>query len=228
MLSQADILLTSLTKSFSGYANVMGGSIVLNPLSPHHAALSTLFASHYHNELFANDAEVLLANSQDYFARTQTLNRNAHAVAAFLHSTISDQESPVTNVQYPSFLPSRSNYDALKRKPSAELPEPGYGCLLSVEFESVDATAAFYDRLGFYSSPHLGGHVSIMLPYHMMSFGGKPEEDAYMRNLGAREESIRLSVGLESEEDLIDTIKDALEAAIEVKKNGGRTVKLNS
>ncbi|KAL7949632.1 pyridoxal phosphate-dependent transferase [Trichoderma barbatum] len=218
VLAYSDILLTSLTKSFNGRADVLGGSIVLNPLSPHYSELSSRFAKSHNNELFAADAKVLLANSHDFLQRTRRLNRNAEAMATFLHRTIGRDDSPVVRVQYPSLLADKSNYDRFMRRSTTELPNPGYGCLLNVEFESVDTARAFYDKCGFYSSPHLGGHVTIMLAYNMMMFGKKPEEREEFRQYGAIEESIRLSAGLEDAEDLIDTLKDALDAAIEVKK----------
>ena len=211
VFAQADILLTSLTKSFSGYANVLGGSIVLNPLSSHYSALAAKFTSTHVNELFTADAQVLLANSQDFLARTRRLNRNAHAMASFFQKFIADPDSPVINVQYPTLLPTKPNYEACMRRSTPELPEPGYGCLLAVDFESYDMAQAFYDRCGFYSSPHLGGHVTIMLGYNMLSFGKKVEDRAYFRDIGVKEESVRFSAGLEDVEDLIDTIKDALD-----------------
>lgn len=222
LLAHSDILLTSLTKSFNGYADAMGGSVVLNPLSPHYGTLSSLFASKHHNELFSPEAEAMLSNSQDFFARTQLLNRNARAMANFLHESMSDPASPVVNVQYPSLLPSKANYDALMRKPSPEVPEPGYGCMFTVDFESINTAAAFYDSCGFYSSPHLGAHVTLMLPYNMFIFTKKAEEAAYMRTLGVKGESVRIAAGLEDEKDLVDTVQHALKAAIEVKKNGDK------
>ncbi|KAF4455468.1 hypothetical protein F53441_2258 [Fusarium austroafricanum] len=218
VLSHSDILLSSLTKSFSGYANVMGGSIVLNPLSPHYQTLQPLLKESHHNELFTSDAKVLLSNSKDFFERTKILNRNARAMANFLHEAISLPDSPVINVQYPALLASKTNYDTLLRKTTPELPEPGYGCLLTVEFSDVETATAFYNRAGFYPSPHLAGHVTIMFAYNMVVFGKKPEEKAYMHELGVREASVRISAGLESEEDLIDTLRDALQAAAMVKK----------
>ncbi|KAM0305629.1 hypothetical protein ACHAPM_002012 [Fusarium culmorum] len=213
VISHSDILLTSITKSFSGYANVMGGSVVLNPLSCHYQTLHSLFGESHHNELFTADAQVLLSNSSDFLERTGILNRNALAMAKFLHEAISSPNSPVINVQYPSLLDSKANYDAILRRGTPELPDPGYGCLLTVEFSSVEAAIAFYNRAGFYPSPHLGGHVTIMLPYNMIVFSKKPEEKVYMDELGVREASVRISAGLESEEDLIDTLRDALQAA---------------
>ncbi|KAH6898562.1 pyridoxal phosphate-dependent transferase [Thelonectria olida] len=215
----SDILLTSLTKSFSGKADVMGGSIVLNQMSPHYEALAPLFKSTFHNELFAVDAEVLLSNSHGFLERTRILNRNAEAMANFLHDAKSLPNSPVVDVQYPSLLPTKPNYDAVKRPATSDLPDPGYGCLLTVNFDSVDTAIAFYDRCGFYPSPHLGGHVTLVFAYNMTVFSKKPAECAEMRELGVKEEGVRLSAGLEKEEDLIDTLKDALDAAIQVKKN---------
>ena len=221
VLALTDILWTSLTKSFSGYANVMGGSIVLNPLSPHYNALAPKFTSTHKNELFAADAEVLLSNSQDFFARTRCLNRNAQAIASFFQRQVLDPESPVVSVQYPTLLPSKENWDSMMRRSTPELPEPGYGCLLTVNFESTAIAKSFYDRCGFYPSPHLGAHVTIMIPYNMMAFGRKPADGQYFRQIGSKEESVRFSVGLENTEDLIDTIKDALDFTAEMKKKEG-------
>lgn len=196
----------------------MGGSVVLNPLSPHYNTLSSVFASSHHNELFAADAEVLLSNSKGFFPRTRKLNSNAAAMAKFFHECISKPGSPIKNVQYPSLLPSKADYDAYLRPSSAELPEPGYGCIFTVEFDSVDSAIAFYDRCGFYPSPHLAGHVTLMFPYNMFVFCKKEEEKEYMSGLGVREESIRFSAGLEDEQDLLDTLQDALNYVIGLKK----------
>ena len=225
VLPQSDLVLTSLTKSFNGQADAMGGSIVLNPQSPHHAALSPLYAARFRNELFAADAAVILANSADLLQRTQRLNRNARAMAELLHRSAADPASPIVQVQYPPLLPSRPNYDALLRRATPELPEPAYGCLLTVVFEDLETTTAFYDRCGFYPSPHLGAHVSIQLVYNLLIFGKKPEEREAMREFGVKEEAVRLSAGLEDEQDVIDTLEDALEVAKEAKRNAALQAK---
>lgn len=49
-----------------------------------------------------------------------------------------------------------------------------------------------------------------MFAYNMFVFGKEPEEREAFRQLGVREECVRISVGLEDVEDLIDTLKDAL------------------
>lgn len=219
VLAVSDIVITSLTKSFSGRADVLGGSVILNPLSPHYAELSRRFTASYVNELFAEDAAVLLSNSKDFYERSQTLDANARAMAEFLHNSITQvPDSPVTLVRYPSLLASKPYYDAFKRRPTPEVPEPAYGCLLNVDFESKETTKAFYDNCGFYPSPHLGGHVTIMLPYNAFMFGKDPKQAAEAKSYGAAGDSIRISAGLEEKEDILDTLKYALDKAIEVKK----------
>jgi cystathionine gamma-synthase len=199
----------------------MGGSIVLNPSSPHYTSLSPLFTSTHRNELFARDAKVLLSNSKDFLPRAAILNRNAAAVAAFLSERMAeDPDCPVVKVRHPSLLPSRPLYDAFKRAPTPELPEPGYGCLFTLDFENVDAASTFHDNCGFYPSPHLGAHVTIQLAYNMVAWGRRPEERARFRELGVKEEAVRISAGLEAAEDIVDTIRYALNKTAALKKNG--------
>lgn len=216
----ADIVLTSLTKSFSGYANVMGGSVVLNPDSPRYAEIQPHFASAFRNEYFAGDADVLLSNSADYLPRSAILNRNAGALAALFQQEADDPASPVSGVQYPPQNDTFAHYQALTRRTTSDFT-PGGGCLLSVDFEDVDSAIAFYDHLGFYDGPHLGAHLSLAMPFNATVYGKDKEEFKYHVAYGLREEQVRLSVGLEDEEELVDTVKFALQKAREAKKAAG-------
>jgi cystathionine gamma-synthase len=200
---------------------VMGGSIVLNPLSPQYANLKAIWEKNFHNEYFTGDADQLLSNSQDYLERSKILNRNASAMAALLHKCAEDPASPVKKVLYPSVLPDVKNYDEFLRKSTPEFPEPGYGCLMSVDFETLEAARAFYDNLAFISGPHLGAHRSLALCYNTLAFGKHADEAEYCRSFGLIEESVRISAGLEDLQDLVDTIQVALDAATNA---GGKTV----
>jgi cystathionine gamma-synthase len=71
-----DILATSLTKSFNGYADVIAGCAILNPASRHYDTLKTLFDTRYIPELYVDDVEALERNSRDYLTRTAKLNHN--------------------------------------------------------------------------------------------------------------------------------------------------------
>lgn len=159
----------------------------------------------------------MLSNSDDYLPRTAILNRNAAAMAKHLHAHAKDPSTPIARVLYPSLLPDYEVYRARLRKPTPELPEPAAGCLMSVEFDSVAAARAFYDRLAFYPGPHLGAHRTLSFAYNLLAFSKHPDEAAYHRSYGILEEMVRISAGLEDVQDLLDTLDDALVAAREAK-----------
>ena len=82
----ADIVVSSLTKQFSGENNAMGGSLVLN--SRHdartHARLHARLIRDYEPLLWRDDAATLLSASADYEARARHSNHNTMAVVEAL------------------------------------------------------------------------------------------------------------------------------------------------
>jgi cystathionine gamma-synthase len=206
VLEIADIILTSLTKSFSGYADVMGGSAVLSKASPLYPELKAIFKNDYHNDLYPADALTLLNNSADYLERSAVLNSNAARLVEFLQSLTSDPKNSVTNVLYPTVAATRANYDAVKRADTADFTS-GYGCLFSVDFGTLEETIAFYENLHFHQGPHLGAHRTLALAYVKLAYNDKmPEGEAW----GMRDTQIRISVGLEDFDTLLATFKHAL------------------
>lgn len=159
----ADISWSSLTKSFNGYSDCMGGSVVLNPCSKYYEELKALYAKEYQNDLYVDDALVLEANSRDYLSRSIVLNRNGLALAFYLQSCVESSSSTVSKVWYPPLLPSRSLYSARMRPANNEFT-PGYGCLMTFELETMEAFIAFYEEIGKYItiSPHLAGHITLV------------------------------------------------------------------
>ncbi|KOS20669.1 putative cystathionine gamma-synthase [Escovopsis weberi] len=209
VMSKADMLVTSLTKSFNGYADVIAGSAVLNPASRKYAELKALFDKHYTPELYVGEAAALELNSRDYLQRTATLNRNASAVATFLDSCAQDPRSAVKQVCYPPLRPSHDNYRRYMRPATADL-EPGYGCLLNVELAHLDATRAFYDRLNVYKGPHIGAPFTLALPYVL---GVYQQRLGWAAENGLKPTQIRIAVGLEDTETLLEEFRLAVDAA---------------
>ncbi|KAK2611388.1 hypothetical protein N8I77_004728 [Diaporthe amygdali] len=223
--SVTDFLTTSCTKSFSGYANVMAGSVVLNPLSPFYAAIKQTMTCAFHNEFFAADAEVLLKNSSDYLSRSTILNRNAAAVANYFAAQAAKPASSVRRVLYPTTSETRGNYEAFMRKFTPDFT-PGYGCLLSVEFEDLITAQAFYDNVQLHCGPHIGAHLTLALPFNAIMNGRTLEEAKHHASYGARPEQIRFSIGLEDEEEILVAVEDALRKAEEVWMNRKDTLEL--
>ena len=212
VLPVADIIVTSLTKSFNGYGDAIAGSAVLNPNSALYSELKPHFDANYGNDFFAADAQKLLDNSEDYFARSATLNANAAMLVDYLHKESQDPNSPVAAVYYPTVNPSKANYDAFKR-PATENFVPGYGCLFSVELDSEQTTIAFYDNLKVNNGPHLGAHRTLALPYVKALY----EDLEVVKPMGLKGEQIRISVGLEPQDELLQVFKDAVAKAGELK-----------
>ncbi|OAP65285.1 hypothetical protein AYL99_01257 [Fonsecaea erecta] len=223
VLGVADIVVTSLTKSFSGYADVMAGSAVLSPLSSRYGELKALFDTEHHDDLYIRDAETLAHNSLDYLERSVVLNRNAEKLVDYLQSKAQDPTSSVKRVFYPTVnLDTLPNYTPWMRRPTPEFPHPGYGCLLSVEFRDIEATIAFYDNLHVHKGPHLGAHLTLALPYSLGVYGNEAE---WASGYGVRQEQVRISVGLEDTEELVERLRWAVEAA---DRFGGRNVDLKN
>ncbi|KAK4499632.1 hypothetical protein PRZ48_010150 [Zasmidium cellare] len=216
ILGVADILITSLTKSFSGYADVMGGSLVLNPASPRYQELKSTINDIHANDYWSGDAEMLEKNSRDYLSRSSILNTNAERLVSYLKRYAEDERSTVAKLYYPTINADRKQYDRVLR-PRSEGFTPGYGCLFTIEFESLAATRAFYDNLSVYNGPHLGAHLTLAMAYVK---GLYSQQLDWVAQYGLKETHIRISVGLEDFETLRDRFDVAVAAAdIEKDKN---------
>ncbi|CCC05181.1 unnamed protein product [Sordaria macrospora k-hell] len=193
VLPVADVVVTSLTKTFSGYADVMAGSILLSPSSSYHTPFLSTLTTLHNNTLSPPDASHLLANSTSYLTRSATHNSNAQNLASLLH-TYSN--------------PTKGN----------ESFTPGYGCLLSIDFPTKRIAQAFYDNLHVHQGPHLGAHLTIALPFNDLLWGAEEKVKSYHEGYGAVGEQVRVSVGLERWEELKEVFEEALGKAEEVAK----------
>lgn len=208
VLGVADILVTSLTKSFSGYADVMGGSVLLNPSSTWYTEFSEMF-SDFQNDYWKEDAEVLEPNSKDYLSRSSVLNSNAERLVAYLQSYATNPNSTLTRIFYPTVNSDAGEYQAFMRPKTADFT-PGYGCLFTLEFESVEAAIAFYDNLSVYNGPHLGAHLTLAMAYVKGLYSKQLD---WASKYGLKEAQIRISVGLEEFELLREAFESAMQTA---------------
>jgi len=209
VLGVADIVISSLTKAFSGYADVMAASAVLNPSSKRYEELKELFTNQYVNNFFAGDAKKLEQNSRNYLERSAVLNNNAERVVEYLQTQVASPNSRLKKVYYPTVSASLENYKPFMRQTTPEF-KPGYGSLLSVEFDALDATIAFYDNLNLHQGPHFGAHLSLSMGYTIAIYGKELE---WAAKYGLVNEQVRIGVGLEDTQELLAVIKEALAAA---------------
>ncbi len=211
VLGVADIVATSLTKTFSGYADVMGGSIAINPCSPHYQKLRGTLAASFVPTLYGADAVQLELNSRDYLERTAVLNQNASYLVSLLEPLTKHHHdrSPLNHVYYPSTCWSTKNYVARMRQPTDGFV-PGFGYLLTLEFCSVEAAGAFFDALQVCKGPSIGAQVTLALPYVQVVFA---KEKPWAARYGLSEAIVRISVGLDDQKALAMACLVAMRAA---------------
>lgn len=199
VLPVADIVVSSLTKIFSGDSNVMGGSAILNPNSRYYESLKTVMGIEFEDTYWPEDVVFMERNSRDFASRVDRINGNADAICSVL------RDSPVVkSVYYPKYNPTRTNYDAFR------LPAGGYGGLLSIVFNHEAQARAFYDAMDSAKGPSLGTNFTLCSPYVLLAHY---QELPWAAQFGVDPSLVRVSVGLEETSDLQATFREALRAA---------------
>lgn len=209
VLRHVDVLVSSLTKIFSGDSNVMGGTAVLNAASPRASRLRAAFNAAAAGDgaddagtdaaLWPEDAVFLERNSRDFVSRSARINANAETLVALL----SKRPDVVTGVHYPSISPSRPHFDACRRR------NGGYGGLVSATFCDANAAARFFDALHVHKGPSLGTNFTLASPFVLLAHYGELD---WARGFGVPVELVRFSVGLESEDVLKSVVAAAFDA----------------
>ncbi|PWN51960.1 PLP-dependent transferase [Violaceomyces palustris] len=229
VLPYADILVSSLTKVFSGDANVMGGSLVLNPKGPQADTLRKALEAHYEDTYWNEDAVFLERNSRDFVKRVERIDSNTQALTSMLwKEKLGQGEYPglIKHVFYPKYEVSKANYEKCRRKeplypgshvghdsePDAEQQGGGYGGLFSLTFTSLTASEAFYDALACAKGPSLGTNYTLASPYTILAHYTELD---WAEEFGVERGLVRVSVGLEDKEELLKMFESSLKAAKE-------------
>lgn len=205
VLQFADVVVSSLTKIFSGDCNVMGGSAVFNPKSKYYAGLKAAAAREYDDTYWPEDAVFMERNSRDFAARIARVNTNSEAIAELLLA-----DPLVKRVHYPKHNPDRANYEECK------LPTGGYGGLMSVVFHRAEDAVVIYDHLESAKGPSLGTNFTLTSPYVVLAHYAELD---WAASLGVDPSLLRISVGLEDTESLVAVFSKALRAAEEASKS---------
>jgi len=194
----ADVVVHSTTKYIGGHSDVVGGIAITNDaglfdtIKFHQNAVGGVPSPH--------DAWLTMRGAKTLALRMREHARNAQEVAEFLES-----HDGVARVYYPG-LPTHPQYELAKRQMS------GFGGMVSFVLEGPQERALdFAHRLRFFSlAESLGGVESLICHPARMTHGSIPKEDRERR--GVTDGLLRLSVGIEDEDDLIDDLTQALDA----------------
>jgi methionine-gamma-lyase len=194
----ADLNVYSLTKYVGGHSDLVAGGVCgprahVLPVRQLRGAIGT--------QLDPNSAWMLLRSMETLALRMERANSNAREVAAFLSA-----HPKVTAVNYLGQLAAgdarRAVYERQCRAP---------GSTLSFEVQGGEAGAfRFLDALQIIKlAVSLGGTESLASHPAAMTHSGVPLE--VRRRLGITESMIRLSVGIEEPQDLIEDVRQGLE-----------------
>lgn len=191
----ADLIATSLTKFFSGTGDVLAGSIVINNKSPFYEGLKEAFDNNYEDLLFSEDAKTLEENSRDFSNRIKKINNTTEELCDYLKD-----HPAIENIYYPKYITS-DVYNRLKK------PEGGYGGLFSITLKDEEKAPDFYNKLEIAKGPSLGTNFTLACPYTLMAHYNELD---FAKKFGVSSNLVRVSVGLEDPEELIECFKRAL------------------
>ncbi len=196
----ADLVTTSLTKNISGKGDVMAGSVWVSSSSPFAKRLQAFLEMDRSAPLFAGDIDALLENSAHFPERMEIINQNSSALAAWLSS-----HPAVERCYYPN-NETTDAYDHVRR------PQGGYGGLLSIVLkEGEPAAQAFYDALRVSKGPSLGTNFTLACPYTLLAHY---EELDWAAKCGVPRHLIRVAVGMEPVDDLLERFEDAMTVSV--------------
>ena len=195
----ADVVVHSTTKYIGGHSDVVGGIAITNDkelydtIKFHQNAVGGVPGPH--------DAWLTMRGAKTLALRMREHAKNAQAVAEFLEA-----HDEVDRVYYPG-LPSHPQHELAKRQMS------GFGGMVSFTLKGPEQRAIdFANRMQYFSlAESLGGVESLICHPARMTHGSIPKEERERR--GVTDGLLRLSVGIEDVEDLLDDLRSALETA---------------
>ena len=194
----ADVAVYSTTKYVAGHSDVLGGAAVTNDQA---VADTIKFNQNATGGVPGPlDCFLVLRGAKTLAIRMQTHDSNARAVAQFLAA-----RDDVDKVYYPG-LPSHPDHELAKRQMR------GFGGMVSFVPGGDEARVRdFAKRVKIFSlAESLGGVESLLCHPARMTHGSIPKEDRDRR--GVTDKLLRLSVGIEDVDDILDDLRAALDA----------------
>jgi cystathionine gamma-synthase len=195
----ADLVIHSTTKYINGHSDVVGGALV--------AATDELAEQCAY---WANVIGITGAPFDSFMTlrgiRTLYPRIRQHQESAELLANVLSEQLNVSRVYYPG-LEGHPGHEIAKRQ------QRGFGGMISFEIDGGEAAVrAFVENLKYFSlAESLGGMESLVC--HPASMTHAPVSAERKAAAGVTPTLIRLSVGLEAAEDLVEDLLRALDAA---------------
>jgi cystathionine beta-lyase/cystathionine gamma-synthase len=197
----ADLIVHSTTKYMDGHNATVGGSVVSATEDLHE---QITFVRNATGSIMSPQVAWLTAQGVKTLSeRMDRQSDNALHIARFL-----EEHPRVTTVRYPG-LDSFPQHDLAKRQAS------GYGAMLWFEVDGgAAAGAAIMDSVKLWTLAENLGSVESLVTHPATMTHSDVEEEERAR-VGITDGLVRLSVGLEDRDDLIDDLAQALDGAFD-------------
>jgi len=193
-----DYYLHSLTKFASGHGDVMGGAVIakaalIGALRPDFSTLGGVLDPHA--------AFLIQRGLKTYFARYRTQSASAQRIAEFLSG-----HPAVERTHYPG-LPAHPDHRLAREQMS------DFGAVVSFDLRAgAQCARGFAEALQLFAmAASLGATDSLVMPPQLL--GSRDLSEEQQRQSGIAAGTVRLSIGLEDVDDLIEDLQQALAVA---------------
>lgn len=195
----ADIVVHSCTKYLNGHSDIVAG-VVICQCQKQLEELSW-WANNIGVTSGAFDSYLLLRGIRTLVPRIRLQQENAQALVAFL------QAQPLVEKLY---YPALENHVGHK---TAKKQQQGFGAMLSFELKGgLDVIKLFLSQLTLFTlAESLGGVETLICHPATMTHAGMSEEAK--KTAGISPSLLRISVGIEDSQDLINDLQSAFDAA---------------
>ncbi len=194
-----DVVVHSMTKYLNGHSDVVGGCVVTNDEA---FAKALYFRQNAIGGVLGPlDSFLVLRGLKTLHVRMERHAKNAARIASFLA-----EHPKVEKVTWPG-LPSHPQHELAKKQMK------GFGGMMTFVIKGgLPAARTFLKRVKIFAcAESLGGVESLIEHPAIMTHASVPEETR--AKLGISDGLIRLSVGIEDAEDLVDDLSQALREA---------------
>jgi cystathionine beta-lyase/cystathionine gamma-synthase len=191
-----DLVVHSTTKYLNGHCDVVGGAVITTTEELTERIQFLLNAMGTCASPF--DCWLVLRGIQTLPLRMIKHEENATAIAVYLQ-----KHKAVKKVYFPG-IKTHPGHEIAKRQMK------GFGGMVSFEFSGGQGSASdFLNKLKIFEiAESLGGAASLAEHPSTMSHASMPAD--YRKKIGIGDDLVRLSVGLENIDDLVDDLEQAL------------------
>jgi len=191
----AHIVVHSMTKYLNGHSDAVGGAVILK--RPEDAERVYFLQRSAGAGLAPMDCFLVSRGIKTLAVRMAQHDANGMELARFL-----ENHPRVQRVLYPG-LPSHPQHGIARRQ------QTGFGAMLSFDVSTLDAARTVLNRVKLCSlAESLGGVETLISHPATMTHASIPPE--IRKHVGITDGLVRLSVGIEDAEDLVEDLNQAL------------------